>query len=586
MLIFERKIWTPDNCYLLEYKSRCESGEYIIGSEMWTELCNLEQDLLNDEYHYDREAALLRMDFMSNCVRLTKSPYYNKPMVLMLWQRAFIEAAYSFKMAKESRDAGFWIDRFQKILLLIGRKNAKTETCSGLGLSEFVTGPDGADLVCASNDDRQSGLSYEAIDTMRKLIDPKSLDTRRTQTNLLNIVTNSKIFKLSVQTRNREGFNIDWALVDECHEMKTNELAKAVEQSQSTKDNPKLFEITTEGFVEGGYLDDRLAAFRAVLNGEDTGLAAKRMLPWLYTMDSEQEVWLGNRENRLWEKANPSMAYGIKKYSYLEMQVEMARKTVADKRFVFAKDFNIKQTGAAPWLDRDAYVYTAVYDLEAFRGCYCLGAVDLAETTDLCCAKVLLMRPGDPVKYIHTRYFIPESKLRPDADDHAAGAKYAEWAQADLITVSPGNDNDLALVADWFYSLYTEHGIRLWRCGYDQRFAKDWIKRMGDYGWTNVGDDDTRDLFMIPQNAPALSNALKLTEADLRAQLLNYNENPVDIWCWGNSALKMDTFGNCLCVKQQSTAKIDGAVCTIILQEMYRRNRTEFAQIIAQQEKE
>lgn len=586
MLIVERKIWTPDNCYLLEYKARCESGEYIIGSELWTELCNLEQDLLNDEYHYDREAALIRMDFMSNCVRLTKSPYYNKPMVLMLWQRAFIEAAYSFKMARESRDAGFWIDRFQKILLLIGRKNAKTETCSALGLSEFITGPEGADLVCASNDDRQSGLSYEAIDTMRKLIDPRSLDTRRTQTNLLNTISNTKIFKLSVQTRNREGFNIDWALIDECHEMKTNELAKAVEQSQSTKDNPKLFEITTEGFVEGGYLDDELAAFRAVLNGEDTGLAAQRMLPWLYTMDSEQEVWLGNRENRLWEKSNPSMAHGVKKYSYLERQVEKARASVAEKRFVFAKDFNIKQSGAAPWLDRDAYVYTAGYNLEDFRGCYCLGAVDLAETTDLCCAKVLLMRPGDPVKYIHTRYFIPESKLRPDADDHAAGAKYAEWAQADLITVSPGNDNDLALVADWFYSLYTEHGIRLWRCGYDQRFAKDWIKRMGDYGWTNVGDDDTRDLFMIPQNAPALSNALKLTEADLRAKLLNYNENPVDIWCWGNSALKMDTYGNCLCVKQQSTAKIDGAVCTIILQEMYRRNRTEFAQIIAQQEKE
>ena len=585
MLICERKIWTPDNSYLLEYKARCEYGEFIIGSELQTELCNLEEDLLNDEYEYDRTAALERMDFMSNCVRLTKSPYYNKPMVLMPWQRAFIEASYSFKMAKDSRDAGFWIDRFQKILLLIGRKNAKTETCSALGLSEFITGPEGADLVCASNDDRQSGLSYEAIDTMRKLIDPRSLDTHRTQTNLLNIISNTKIFKLSVQTRNREGFNIDWALIDECHEMKTNELAKAVEQSQSTKDNPKLFEITTEGFVEGGYLDDELAAFRAVLNGEDTGLAAQRMLPWLYTMDSEQEVWLGNRENRLWEKANPSMAHGVKKYSYLERQVEKARASVAEKRFVFAKDFNIKQSGAAPWLDRDAYAYEAVYDLEKFRGAICLGAVDLAETTDLCCAKILLMLPDDPTKYIHTRYFIPESKLSPDGDDHEAGAKYAEWVQQDLITVTPGNDNDLALVADWFYELYTEHGIKLWRCGYDQRFVKDWLRRMREYGWTNEGDEETRDLFMILQNAATLDNALKLTEADLRHQLLNYNENPVDVWCWGNTALKIDTYGKCLAVKQQAKGKIDGAVCTIILQEMYRRNRTEFAQIVAQFER-
>ena len=585
MLICERKVWTPDNCYLLEYKERCEAGEFIIGSELWTELRNLAEDLESDRYQYDRETALLRMDFMEGCVRLTKSPYYNKPMTLMLWQKAFIEAAYSFKMAQESQDAGFWIDRFQKVLLLIARKNTKTETCSGLALSEFITGADGADLVCASNDDRQSALSYEAIDTMRKLVDPKDLDTRRTQTNLLNKQSNTKIFKLSMTSRNREGFNIDWAILDEIHEMKTNDLAKAIEQSQSTKDNPKVFEITTEGHVEDGYLDDELAKFRAVLNGEDTGPAAERMLPWLYTMDSEQEVWIGNRENRLWEKANPTLPYGIKKYSRLEQEVDKARSSVAEKRFVFAKDFNIKQAGTAPWLDRDAYVYEAVYDLEKFRGAICLGAVDLAETTDLCCAKILLMLPDDPTKYIHTRYFIPESKLTPAGDDHEAGAKYAEWVQQDLITVTPGNDNDLALVADWFYELYTEHGIKLWRCGYDQRFVKDWLRRMREYGWTNEGDEETRDLFMILQNAATLDNALKLTEADLRHQLLNYNENPVDVWCWGNTALKIDTYGKCLAVKQQAKGKIDGAVCTIILQEMYRRNRTEFAQIVAQFER-
>ena len=92
---------------------------------------------------------------MEHCVRLTKSPFYNKPMQLMLWQKAFIEAIYSFKMAQESKDAGLMIDRFKKILLLIARKNGKSETCSGLGLSEFVVGNEGADLVCSSNDDRQ-----------------------------------------------------------------------------------------------------------------------------------------------------------------------------------------------------------------------------------------------------------------------------------------------------------------------------------------------------------------------------------------------------------------------------------------------
>lgn len=581
MLICERKIWTPDNCYLLEYKERCEAGEFIIGQELWLELYNLAEALKNDRYEYDRYTALLRMDFMEGAVRLTKSPYYNKPMELMLWQKAFIEAAYSFKMAKESRDAGFWIDRFQKILLLIARKNTKTETCSGLALAEFITGPEGADLVCASNDDRQSALSYEAINTMRSLIDPRDLDTRRTQTNLLNKHTNTKIFKLSMTSRNREGFNIDWAIIDEIHEMKTNALAQAVEQSQSTKDNPKVFEITTEGHVEDGYLDDELVKFRAVLNGEDTGPEAERMLPWLYTQDSEQEIWLGNRENRLWEKANPTLPYGIKKYSYLERKVAAARSSVADKRFVLPKDFNIKQAGAAPWLDRDMYVYSAVYDLEQFRGSICLGAVDLAETTDLCVAKILLMKPDDPTKYIYTMYFIPETKLLPEYDDHEAGARYKEWVEGGYITVTPGSDNDLAMVADWFRHLFEEYDIKLWKCGYDNRFSKDWLRRMKEYGWHTEGDEQNRPVVMIIQSAESLNNALRLTESDLRRQLLNYNENPVDIWCWGNAALKVDQYGRALCVKQQAKAKIDGAVCTIILEEMYRRNRTEFAQAIA-----
>lgn len=583
MLINERTIWTPDNSFLLEYKERCETGEFIIGQELWLELRNLADDLLNERYVYNTDAARLRMDFMENCVRLTKSPFYGKPMTLMLWQKAFIETVYSFKMAEDSRERGFWIDRFQKILLLVARKNTKSETCSGLGLSEFICGNDGADLVCASNDDRQSNIIYTAIDTMRQMIDPKDQDTKRTQTDIRNTLTNTKLFKLSMKTQNREGFNIDWAILDEIHEMQTNAIAKPIEQSQSVKDNPKSFEITTEGFVDGGYLDDETAAFRAVLNGEKTGIVAERMLPWLYTMDSEQEVWLGNRENRLWEKANPTLVYGIKKWTYLEQQVELARSSTSDKIYVFAKDFNIKQNGVAAWLSSDMFTYEAVYNLDDFRGYYCIGAVDLAETTDLCCSKILLMKPDDPTKYIYTHYYIPESKLLPDADDHEAGAKYAEWVSDGYMTVTPGNDNDLSFVADWFYQLYTEYDIRLWRCGYDQRFSKDWLKRMRDYGWSTEGDDDTRDLVLIPQNAASLDNALKLTEADLRHQLINYNENPVDRWCFGNAGLQTDKYGKSLCVKQQPKGKIDGTVTLIILQEMYRRNRTEFAQMTKMQ---
>lgn len=565
MLMTESKIWTPDNSYLLEYHARIECGEIIVGRELWQELNNLREDILTDAYIYDTKDALLRMNFMENCVRLTKSPYYNKPMVLMLWQKAFIEAVYSFKMSDTT------LRRFKKVILLIARKNTKSETCSALGLSEFFLGNAGSDIVCSSNDDNQASLIYDAIDTMRMLIDPEDLDTKRNQRYILNKVNNTKIFKLSDRTRNKEGRNIDVAFLDESHEMKDNIIAKSVEQSQSLKDEPLFINLTTEGFVVEGYLDGELEFGRKIISGEEDGISAIRTLPWFYTQDSEQEIWTNPKS---WVKSNPTLGI-VKKISYLEEQIDLAKRSKADRIFVLCKDFNIKQNSAQSWLNIEDYDYKAVYDLEAFRGCICLGAVDLAETTDLVSAKVLLMKPEDNSKYIYTMYFIPEGKLE-NSDDRNAGAKYKEWAEAGLITITEGNDVDLSKVADWFYSLYKEYNIKLWKCGYDQKFSKEFLNRMEFYGWSR----DSGELVMILQNAQTLSNAIKLLEADFTHQLVNYNDNEVDKWCLKNACLKVNELGQCLIIKSEPSKRIDGAVCKAILYETYRQNRTEFKQMI------
>ena len=560
------------NGYLEEYRNAIKRGEIVAGVELITELDNLIHDMNDPRYIYDTRDADVRIGFMENCIRLTKSPFYGKPMKLMLWQKAFLTAVYSFKMAdKTYTDADGRVrpvDRFQKIVLLIGRKNTKSETCSALELTESIVGNEGADLVCSSNDDIQASILYDAIDTMRLMIDPEQIDTRKNQRFIKILATNSKIFKLSDRTRNKEGRNIDFAVVDEVHEMKDNVILKSIEQSQSLKDNPKLIIITTEGFVNDGALDEILRECRRVINGEDDGVSAERLLPWLYTQDSEQEIW---NDEKTWEKSNPSLGI-VKKWDYLRTQIDQAKKSKADRVFVLSKDFNFKQNNAQAWLNVEDYKYSAVYDLEQFRGALCLGAVDLSETTDMTSAKILLMRKNDRTKYIYQHYFIPESKLT-DADDKAAGAKYKEWAKAGLLTICEGNDIDLTLVADWFFNLYKDYGIRLFVCGYDVRFSKEFLKQMDVYGF---------DCEMVIQNKQTLSNAMKLCEADLKAQFVNYNENDIDAWCLGNAAIDVDNLGNCQAVKipGQPNKRIDGAVTLIILYEMYRRYRSDFIKMI------
>ncbi len=569
MLIQKKTIWTPDNSFLLEYHAKIEQGEIIVGRELWAELQRLREDFYCDAFFYNTDDAALRMDFMENCVRLTKSPYYGQPMKLMLWQKALIEAIYSFKMS------GTTLRRFQKVLLLIARKNTKSETCSAIGLAEFFVGNEGSVICCSSNDDAQASINYNKEDTMRRMLDPDDLDSARNQSHIYNKINGSEIIKISDRTRNKEGRDIDVVLLDESNMMLNNEIAMAMEQSQSLKNEPLFFNMTTEGMVVDGYLDAELVYARKIINGEidDDDPDALHYLPWLYTQDSEQEVW---QNEASWVKSNPTLIHGVKKWDYLRKQVAKAKQDKATRIFVLNKDFNIKQGNAQSWLNLEDYSYEAVYDLEDFRGCKCIGAVDLSETTDMTCAKVLIMKPDDATKYVYTKYFIPERKLE-DSDDRTAGAKYKEWAKEGYLTITEGNDIDLAKVADWFYeTLYKEYNIRLWKCGYDQRFAKDFLTRMEYYGW----DRSSGDVVMIPQNSQTLSNAIKLLEADFTHKLVNYNENPIDKWCLGNACLKVNDLGQCLIVKSETARRIDGAVCFAILYEMYRQNRTEFKQMI------
>ena len=553
------------NNYLEEYYQACKSGEIVVGYELLIELAKLIEDMNSDEFIFDTTEADRRIDFIENCIRLTKSPFYGQPMKLLLFQKAFITALYSFKMLDGT-------DRFQRIILLIARKNGKSELCSALVLTEMIIGGSGLDIVCSSNDDNQANILTDAVDTMRLMIDPEQVDTWRNQRGIKCLINNNKVFKLSDKTRNKEGRNIDVAVIDEVHEMKENIIVKSIEQSQSLKVNPKLILITTEGFVNDGFLDNELLRARAILNDEIEDKASKRYLIWLYTQDEENEVWLGNKENRLWEKSNPTLGV-VKRYSYLEQQIDLARSSKADRSFVLSKDFNLKQSNAEAWLNLEDYDYEETFNLEEFKNALCLGAVDIAETTDLCAAKVLLMKPNDSKKYIHSMYFIPEGKLLRGNDDKGAGAKYKEWSKQGILRICDGNYIDTSVIADWFFSLYNTYGLRCYITGYDSKFANEFINKMDSYGF---------ETDPIWQRAEVLSQPINMTEADLKDRLI-IGLNEIDKWCLGNATLKVDNRGLGMLekIKGQASRKIDGAVCLVMLLETYRRNRTVLEQNIA-----
>ena len=137
----------------------------------------------------------------------------------------------------------------------------------------------------------------------------------------------------------------------------------------------------------------------------DGAISDPHFLPVLYELDDRSE-WTNPA---VWAKANPALG-SIKKTDDLTAKVDRAKQNRNELSGVLCKEFNVRET-VTPWLSFDDINNETTFDLEQFRGAYCIGGVDLSITTDLTCASLLFMRRGDDHKYITQMYWIPADRL-------------------------------------------------------------------------------------------------------------------------------------------------------------------------------
>ncbi len=583
-----------NNSYILEYYNLIKSGECIVGRELLLQLETLVKEISDPIYQktgniiVDFTESEKRIKFIQEKCKHFEAPHAGKPFILEIWQKAFIEAIFAIKIHDE--ELGKYIRKYRDVLFLVGRKNGKTPLISAINLSEWFCGPTGLKILCASNDDNQADLMFQAINAMRE--ESPSLEKVTKKNNKGIFFGNPKqkkkkgkfsaqnkgsIRKLSAKTGAKEGRNIGIGAVDEVFEMKDDTTVMPIRQALSTQDEPLYFELTTEGFTMDGYLDQRLKEARQVLNGE---LYRPRWLIWLYTQDSEAEVW---QDERSWLKSNPGLGV-IKKWSFLRDMIEESKTSNSKRAFVLAKDFNIKQNTGTAWLQEGDIINNTRFELEQFRGWYYIGGVDISETTDLTSARAMFIDPNTMNKYTVTMYFVPESKadekLSLENDTNREKKNYRDWAAKGMVTIIPGTEVDQSYIVKWFYKLYEDYGMIPYKVGYDNWHAKDFVKMMAQY----FGEGITERISMEKK---VMSNPMRIVEADLKAKKLIYNndvvqENEMDIWCLRNTAIKVDDIGQIMPVKvRQSFNRIDGSLSFIICQATYSMYKSDYLSLVS-----
>ena len=538
--------------YLLEYKKQIDEGKIIVGQELKTMLDRLVLDLANPKFIYDEKDGNIRIDFIEKFCRHTKSPFNGEPFILELWEKALLQVAYGFKF----KDTG--LRRFNEVLLLVARKNGKTTYIAGIDLAEFFLSQGGVDIVCASNTNDQASILFEEINNMRE--QSKALSKpNRSKKNIFYIYqpkTKNKIKKLSAQSRNLDGFNIEVGCIDEVHQMTDSKVYDAIKQSQSTKKEPLIFIITTEGNVVDGFLDNKLSYCRKILKGE---IKDDRILPWLYTQDSIDEIYV---DKRSWQKSNPSLGK-IKTINYLEDIMTKAKNDLSTRLTMLCKDFNIKQLESGSWLSFDELNNEETFDINELKETYAIGGVDLSSTTDLTAVILLVIKGGK--RFILSHFFMPSDVLHKRMEED--NVPYDIWVKKGYITLSEGSQNDFSKVTEWFLDMVRTYGIRPLWVGYDPWNSKYWVDEMVDAGFT---------MEKIRQGVFTLSEPMKQLEADLKNHIVNYNNNPILKWCLANTQAKVDINGNIQPSKLGSKYKrIDGAVALIIayaVLNMYKKD--------------
>ena len=565
------------NSYIYQYNEAIKKGvieidgksiKLLVGSKIKKVMRKLMSYFTDDRIIFDPTECYKRFKFQEKLCFQGKAPYYNKPLKLMLWQKAYYEAIYSFY----DKETGLLL--INEAFLEVGRKNGKSTMVAADVFTDVFIGEGGIDICCCSNDDRQAKLIWSEVAGMRARLDVKDEITSQTITVIRNKVKNINVLRLSSKTQNKDGFNFKKAKQDEAHDCKNDEIAEAVQRAMSTHDWYFYETVSSNGFLNGMYYDKKLKYANDWLNGEIDDI---HYLAFLYEMDDEAECW-GDIE--LLQKANPSLPYGVKKYDFLRRSRQKALIDKESRMHYLTKDCNIKCSNSKQWLTLEEYDYQQEpFTLEDFKGCVALGSVDLSDCGDLTVAEALFMKRGDNIKYVVPQFFIPESKLQ-QKDEY--GSKYSEWANTinpvtgmPYVTVIKGNKINQKHVADWYQSLRDKYGIETIMIGYDPWHSDiflQWCDKKTGYGFNTM---------KIYQNSKLMSFPMKTVERDLNAKLVNYCNNPVMKYCFNNTSAKIV---NDLIMPEkidgQYSRKIDGVVALIILYATLEKNELTFNQYL------
>lgn len=525
--------------WIFKYHEAIQKKEVIVG--VWVRLCFeiLTTGLLNGEWEFNEKKANKAIKFIENFCHHSEGR--SDLLHLELWQKAIVSAIFGIM----DKTTGY--RQFREVFIIVARKNGKTLFAAAIAAyMTYVDGEYGAKVYFLAPKLDQADLVYDAFYQIVQSDDELDSITKKRRSDIYIKAFNTSVKKIAFNSKKSDGFNPQLVVNDEMEAWPGDQGLKQYEVMTSAlgaRKQPLIISIATAGYVNDGIFDELFKRATAFLKGNSR---EKRLLPFIYMID-DIEKWDSIEELK---KSNPNLGVSVSAEYYLE-QIEIARNSISKKVEFMTKFCNIKQNSAVAWLDYWD-VMKCVHEekplsLEDFKGCYCVGGIDLSRTTDLTAASIVINRDG--INHIFTRFYMPQKRYEVAINED--NTPYNIYRDRGFLFISGENQVDYKDVYNWFIELVKVYKIKPLKIGYDRYSANYLVEDLKTAGF------HTDDVYQGTNLTPVLHEF----EGNLKDGLFDFGDNSMLAAHFLNVAVDINLNDSRMKpVKIEKRMRIDGAM--------------------------
>ena len=473
---------------ILQYWDEINNGGVNVGK--WIRLLYevIIQGISEGRWFYDHKRADNAVRFVERYCHHYKGNLAPRRIQLSLWERSAISLVFGIVDGAGRR-------QFTEVFCLIGRKQGKTLLAAAIGTyMAYAAGEFGSEIYFLAPKIDQADLCYSALEFNVNTEPELNVITHSTKYRGLVIdETNTIIKKLAFSSKKSDGYSPQFYCADEVFAwpgVAGKRQWEVMASGTGAREEPLGMAITSGGYENEGLGDELMKRSTGFLMGNSR---EQHILPIIYMID-DPEKWDDIAEL---EKSLPGMGESVS-VEFIRREIDTAHESISKEIEFKTKYCGLKQNMSTAWLRAEdinkAFGYRR--KLEEFKGCYCVGGVDLSQTVDLTSANILIEKDG--VIWNHSHFWMPKNKLEIRTKED--GVPYEEMIRKGFLSLCGEEFIDNDAVVEWFKDLVKKYKIYPLQIGYDRYSAQDFCQKLEKLsfhmedvfqGWNLTGIEDT-----------------------------------------------------------------------------------------------